>query len=234
VRIYRTALDAELAAVLASGETVSRIAQIPAAERNAAQVAKLRLTFLERYAPDEMKSAWSSLLDLRGARQRLMDSFPTVMVMQDSATRRETHVLNRGAYDRPAEKVEPGVPAVLPPLPAGAPNNRLGFAQWLVDRSNPLTARVAVNRFWQMYFGVGLVKTVEDFDRKASGRRTRSCWTGWPRSLWTADGTSRLYNEPSSPAQPTGSRPPRHPRCCARMRRTVCWHADRACGSPRI
>ena len=58
--------------------------------------------------------------------ERLIDSFPTVMVMQDSAPPRETHLLMRGAYDRPGEKVEPGVPAALPPLPAGAPNNRLG------------------------------------------------------------------------------------------------------------
>ena len=110
-----------------------------------------------------MKSAWKNLLDLREERQRMIDSFPTVMVMQDSASARETHLLVRGAYDRPGEKVEPGVPGVLPPLPAGAPNNRLGLAQWLVDRGNPLTARVAVNRFWQNYFGAGLVKTVEDF-----------------------------------------------------------------------
>jgi hypothetical protein len=71
--------------------------------------------------------------------------------------------LQRGAYDRPGERVDPGTPAALPPLPAGAPANRLALAQWLAHRSNPLTARVAVNRFWQMYFGTGLVKTVEDF-----------------------------------------------------------------------
>src|SRR5205823_3998843 len=54
-------------------------------------------------------------------------------------------------------------PAFLPPLPDDAPKNRLGFARWLVDPANPLTARVAVNRMWQMAFGVGLVKTMEDF-----------------------------------------------------------------------
>ncbi|MGH8247555.1 MAG: DUF1553 domain-containing protein, partial [Gammaproteobacteria bacterium] len=58
---------------------------------------------------------------------------------------------------------EPGLPALLPPLPAGAGNDRLGFARWLVDPANPLTARVAVNRLWQIYFGTGLVKTSEDF-----------------------------------------------------------------------
>src|SRR6185369_2477742 len=77
--------------------------------------------------------------------------------------RKDTFLLVRGAYNVPGEKVEPGVPAVLPPLPQGAPNSRLGFAKWLIDPGNPLLARVTVNRFWQMYFGTGLVKTTEDF-----------------------------------------------------------------------
>ena len=85
------------------------------------------------------------------------------MVMEDSAQPRDTFVLKRGAYDNHGEKVTPGVPAVLPPLQPEWPNNRLGLARWLVDRGNPLTARVTVNRFWQMYFGTGIVKTVEDF-----------------------------------------------------------------------
>src|SRR5579862_7329722 len=85
------------------------------------------------------------------------------MVMEEREKPKDTFLLIRGAYDRPGEKVTPGVPAALPPLPAGAGNNRLGLARWLVDPSNPLTARVAVNRFWQMYFGTGIVKTVEDF-----------------------------------------------------------------------
>jgi hypothetical protein len=85
------------------------------------------------------------------------------MVMREMATPRETFVLERGQYDRHGEKVSAGVPAGFPPLPLGAPNNRLGLAQWLVHPSHPLTARVAVNRLWQMFFGTGLVKTCEDF-----------------------------------------------------------------------
>ncbi|MEO8127059.1 MAG: DUF1553 domain-containing protein, partial [Bryobacteraceae bacterium] len=96
-------------------------------------------------------------------KQKLERSFPTVMVMGERPVRKDTCVLVRGAYNVPGEKVEPGVPAVLPPLPQGAPNNRLGFAKWLIEPGNPLLARVTVNRFWQMYFGTGLVKTTEDF-----------------------------------------------------------------------
>jgi hypothetical protein len=76
---------------------------------------------------------------------------------------RTTHILQRGQYDQPGKEVSPGVPARLPPLPEGAANNRLGFARWIADAGNPLTARVAVNRFWQLHFGDGLVRTMEDF-----------------------------------------------------------------------
>jgi hypothetical protein len=85
------------------------------------------------------------------------------MVMREMSVPRDTFVLVRGEYDKHGEKVSPGVPRSLPPLPAGVPNNRLGLARWLVDPANPLTARVTVNRYWQMLFGTGLVKTVEDF-----------------------------------------------------------------------
>src|SRR5262249_52786020 len=140
VRVYRSALTAEEAAVLAVGETVSHLSQVPAAHRSPAQAMKLRHCFLERYAPEEMQSAWKNLLDLREERRRLIDSFPTVMVMQDSASAREAHLLVRGAYDRPGEKVERGVAGALPPFPAAAPNNRLGLAPGLVGPGNPLTA----------------------------------------------------------------------------------------------
>lgn len=90
-------------------------------------------------------------------------TIPRVMVMEDMADRRETFVLFKGLYDKPREKVEAGVPASLPPLPPNAPTNRLGLALWLVSPENPLTARVIVNRYWQQFFGIGLVKTAEDF-----------------------------------------------------------------------
>ena len=91
------------------------------------------------------------------------DGFPTVMVMAEMDPPRQTRMLKRGAHDAPGESVTAAVPSLLPPLPAGLPNNRLGLARWLVDRENPSTARVTVNRFWQMLFGSGLVASVENF-----------------------------------------------------------------------
>jgi hypothetical protein len=88
---------------------------------------------------------------------------PTVMVMMEAEPPRDTFILAHGDYRNKTEKVTPGVPSALSPLPANDPPNRLALARWLMDPSNPLTARVTVNRYWQMYFGTGLVKTAEDF-----------------------------------------------------------------------
>lgn len=90
------------------------------------------------------------------------DQIPRVMIMSDDKPR-ETSILSRGEYLNPTEKVSFATPAFLFPLPANAPKNRLGFAQWLMAPENPLTARVQVNRYWQHYFGVGIIKTAEDF-----------------------------------------------------------------------
>ena len=122
-----------------------------------------RWSYLATGAPDQAQQAWAEMNRLRREKEKLERSFPTVMVMADLETPRQTHILRRGAYDQPGEKVKAGVPAALHPMPAGAPSNRLGLAQWLVSPENPLMARATVNRFWQMYFGTGLVKTVEDF-----------------------------------------------------------------------
>jgi Protein of unknown function (DUF1553)/Protein of unknown function (DUF1549)/Planctomycete cytochrome C len=89
------------------------------------------------------------------------DQIPRAMIMSDEKPR-ETHILDRGEYLNPKEKVTFATPAFLPPLPQGAPPNRLGFARWLVAPEQPLTARVQVNRMWQHFFGTGIVKTSED------------------------------------------------------------------------
>jgi Protein of unknown function (DUF1553)/Protein of unknown function (DUF1549)/Planctomycete cytochrome C len=86
----------------------------------------------------------------------------TQLVLTERGQRRPTHRLERGDFLKPAEVVEPGVPAFLNPLPAGSPPDRLSFARWLVDRGSPTTARSLVNRVWQAYFGTGIAASTED------------------------------------------------------------------------
>jgi len=102
----------------------------------------------------------------RKARQKYWDRLPTTMVMEERSTPRDTFIRNRGVYDDLGEKVAPDVPEVFAGLPDDAPRNRLGFARWLVSGEHPLTARVAVNRYWLRYFGTGLVKSAEDFGQQ--------------------------------------------------------------------
>ena len=90
------------------------------------------------------------------------DNLPRPMVMNDSK-KRQTHILDRGAYLSPLEPVSFGTPRFLPPQEKDAPRNRLGLARWLMKPDHPLTSRVQVNRMWQYFFGIGLVKTSEDF-----------------------------------------------------------------------
>jgi cytochrome c553 len=87
----------------------------------------------------------------------------TTLVMKELPQPRPTHIMLRGNYHNLGDEVHPGVPAKLPPMPAGAPPNRLGLAKWLIDRDNPLTARVTMNRMWTQHFGRGIVETSEDF-----------------------------------------------------------------------
>jgi len=113
------------------------------------------------------EATYAELLDkLRKAKQErdgLNARIPRVMVMEDLPQARETLMLDKGFYNKPQEKVSTATPASLTAMPDGAPKNRLSLARWLVDKNHPLTARVTVNRYWQQLFGIGLVKTAEDF-----------------------------------------------------------------------
>ena len=93
----------------------------------------------------------------------LVESLQEVMVMDEMPEARQSYILDRGQYDSPTEKVYPNTPQAVLPFKDSYEPNRLGFAQWLLDKDHPLTARVAVNRYWQLIFGEGLVPTTEDF-----------------------------------------------------------------------
>ena len=170
VNLFGVELTSENANQLAAGKvpelTVSVLSVEPD-KRSAAQQAQVKRYYLDRIDAEypklktELAAVTKQLADLEKA-------LPAVMVMEELPKPRDTHLFRRGQYDQPGEKVPSGVPGVFPPLKAPAANtltapNRLDLAQWLVDPGHPLTARVAVNRWWEMYFGTGLVKTVEDF-----------------------------------------------------------------------
>lgn len=161
-QIWSRMLGADEVAATALDEELSAIARKPATSRSKAEQAKLDLAFRERYLPPQLAAVKENAVKAQAALAEFEKTLPTVMVMEEGPAR-ETHVLIRGAYDRPGDKVTPLTPAALHAWKPEWPKNRLGLAQWLVSRDNPLTARVTVNRYWQMLFGVGLVKTVEDF-----------------------------------------------------------------------
>ena len=112
----------------------------------------------------ELEEAKQALKAAETEKQTFEAGIPVAMVMQEKAERRAAHILIRGAYDNPGEQVARDTPAFLPPMKNGdGEKDRMDLAEWFVSAENPLTARVAVNRFWQQLFGVGIVKTAEDF-----------------------------------------------------------------------
>jgi hypothetical protein len=163
VRIYSTLPDEGDRSVLACSDSLDRIVAIPASRRSLGQRLKLQYAWLDGAAPASVQQPWKRLRELKQQRDVFATNLPTVMVMQELESPRPAHLLKRGAYDAPGELVERNTPAVLPSMPLDFPKNRLGLAKWITSRENPLTARVTVNRFWQMLFGTGLVKTVDDF-----------------------------------------------------------------------
>ena len=121
----------------------------------------IRLAWRRLHAPE-----WAALYDRRAEvmaeAARAREGLPLTLVSAELDEPRPTHVLMRGAYDRPGDEVAPATPAALPPMPPDARRDRLGLADWIASPDNPLTARVWANRAWQRFFGRGIVATPED------------------------------------------------------------------------
>lgn len=116
-----------------------------------------------REIDDPWRALSKEIAELRAAENEHSTKAVELMTMKEMTPPRQAHVLERGQFNKRADPVPPATPSFLPPLTEGAPKNRLGYAKWLTDRSNPLVSRVAVNRLWQTFFGRGLVATAEDF-----------------------------------------------------------------------
>ena len=162
VRIDEIELSPAMVRAVADEDGLRDLIAIKPEDRSAEQVREIARISLARF-DTEFQSLSQRRISLDQDRRTLDKQIPSAMVMKEMPQPRQTFVLKRGQYDAPADEVQPGVPASLPPFPNDAPRNRLGLAKWLLDPNHPLTARVAVNRSWALFFGTGLVETVEDF-----------------------------------------------------------------------
>ncbi|HEU0123287.1 MAG TPA: DUF1553 domain-containing protein [Bryobacteraceae bacterium] len=163
LRLYRRVLSENELRYLSVDHRVSAMVSVAVKQRPKELTQRLREHYLAHVAPAPTQEAWTDLKQLRAQKAILDDAIPNTMVMSELDKPRDTFVLGRGDYRNHGEKVTPNVPAVLPPLPNNEKIDRLALARWLVDPNHPLTARVAVNRYWQNYFGIGLVKSSENF-----------------------------------------------------------------------
>lgn len=158
---------------------IAALLETPEASRTEAQAKEVR-EYYRGTLSAEIQPFRGELAALRKAEEAIDRAIPTTMVMKEQETPRATHILMRGDFRSKGEAVTPDVPRSLPRIPDGQPANRLGLARWLVEPGHPLVARVTVNRFWQHYFGVGLVKTSNDFG-------TQGEWPSHPELLdWLA------------------------------------------------
>ena len=160
LRIYSRALTAAEAQAL-TFEGYAAIVAKSRGQRSDEERNELGRFYRENHAVDYLR-AEKSLAQARRNKDAFYSKIPTTLIMEDLDPPRETYVLVRGDFRTRGERVQPGTPSFLPPLPAG-PTNRLTLARWLVSKEHPLTARVTVNRYWAMLFGNGLVKTANDF-----------------------------------------------------------------------
>jgi hypothetical protein len=195
LRVYDRSLGADEVALLVVDAPVAPILAIDRAARSDEQRETLRQYYFENHDTEYQKLN-RERTELHAARDAEDKNVITTMVMEEMESPRQTFFLHRGDYQQPGESVEPGLFASLPALPEGAPVNRLGVALWLVDPSHPLTSRVAVNRYWQMIFGTGIVKTPEDFgvrgERPSHPELLDWLATEFVRSNWNVKAMLRL------------------------------------------
>ena len=166
-RLARTAAPTELVGVsgVALPQQVRDLLRIEASARTLEQQQAVAAYHREKVG-SPLKQAEAARDAARKALDGFRDALPSAMVMREGPPR-DAFVLTRGEYDKPAEKVDPGLPAFLPPLPPGRKADRLALAEGIVSRDHPLTARVWVNRQWERLFGTGLVKTSENLGSQA-------------------------------------------------------------------
>jgi len=159
---------------------IAKLLRQPVKQRSDDDQRKIQQFYRSRHL-SEWKQTNERKSRLQQQRDQLVNGAPTVMVMDalPVSKRRETHVLDKGIYNKPTDTiVSAGVPSVLHAAPDEGVNDRLEFARWLMDPANPLTARVTVNRYWQQFFGRGLVSTTEDFGQTGS-RPTHPLLLDW-------------------------------------------------------
>lgn len=162
LQVFHRCLTPIEAAQLADGQSLDRLLQAADQELTEDQKQRLFEYYLSSF-DEPYRQTLAELRRLRRHRSSLVEPVQELMVMEEMAEPRPTYLLERGDYGSPGELVPPGTPAAILAFDDHLPPNRLGLAQWLTDPRHPLTARVAVNRFWQILFGRGLVTTPEDF-----------------------------------------------------------------------
>ncbi|HEU4553285.1 MAG TPA: DUF1553 domain-containing protein [Chitinophaga sp.] len=162
VLVYNRVLTPFEIKLLAGQASWADIAGKPRTQLTAAEVDALQAYYVSAIDPATLK-ATQELQRLRTALADSTENVPEIMVMQEMPKPKQAHILLRGNYDMPGDKVYPNTPEAILPFDKHLPKNRYGLAQWLINPDNPLTARVEVNRLWQNFFGTGLVKTSEDF-----------------------------------------------------------------------
>ncbi|MBG87058.1 MAG: hypothetical protein CMO80_09190 [Verrucomicrobiales bacterium] len=228
LRFYRRDLSAEEVGVLSVRQSVPTIARKPINKRSNAEGDLMRSQYLRHAAKVDARALVKRLRDAEKALQNFRKEIPTTMVMVEDPSRL-SHMRIQGQFDQLGERVRASTPAVLPAFDESLPRNRLGFARWLVDPRNPLTARVTVNRVWQHFFGRGFVDAPENFGMQSARPRQLELlnWlshqfvdSGWDlKELVRSIVTSSTYRQDSrttaerwseDPANQLLARGPRH------------------------